>query len=78
MYIYTQNYLEPKDSVFLTTHIENYHLPRQMWVCGQQPHVYFVVLPAAVLKTWKCSSGHNVAHLQTLRLKYVCQRPQGA
>lgn len=36
MHIYTLDYLEPKDSVFLTVHIENYHLARCMWVCGQQ------------------------------------------
>lgn len=36
VYIYTQVYLEPKDSVLLTVPIENYHLARHMRVCGQQ------------------------------------------
>lgn len=65
MHTATQEYPEPciKDFVLLIVHIENYHLSG----CGlldYSPHVPFLILLAALLKTWKCSSDQNVAQLQ--------------
>lgn len=66
MYIYTQDYLEPKDSVFLTAHIENYHLARHMRVWGQQPSCLFSGSCCSsfenleVLMRPECSSAANI------------------
>lgn len=53
-----------KDSVLLTVHIENYHLDECGFV-NNSPHVHFLILLAALLKTWRCSSDQNIAQLQT-------------
>lgn len=50
-------------TVLLTVHMENYHLDGCGFV-NNSPHVHFLILLVAPLRTWQCSSEQNGAQLQ--------------